>query len=231
MAHFLVSGEVEPHRPGGGHVPMGHLAGQGQEDTSRQLIVQEAALDVPRGGDGGAGVKAHHIPIGDAQGLHVLPALHLLVQHHLHGVEGAGGVGIVGVDVGGGVVELEGAGVHLAVPGADAHIFPLAVVGTQAAHVDNVDAALSGDAGDHAPQGVQVGQQQQAVFLGQVGGEVYQHRTFPGVLGVKAQVFQMIVCILCHRFGVAGGAVNGQQGQSLFHGVIYYVFQTDRFLC
>ena len=224
MAHFLVSGEVQPQGTGGGHLSLGDLAGQGQQDTSGQLIIQIAAFDVPRGGDGGAGVKAHHIPVGDAQGLHLLLGEHLLVQHHFHGVKGAGSVGIVGVNVGGGVVQLESTGVHLALPGVDAHILPLTVVGAQAAHVDDVNAALSGDAGDHAAQGVQVGQQQQAIFLGQVGGEIHQHRTLSGDLGLKTQLFELVVSIFSRLMGVPGGAVNGQQGQGLLDGVIYHVF-------
>ena len=223
VAHLFKHGDMVPYPPRRAHRPLGHPPGQPQQDGHRELIVQKAALDIARWGDDRAGVKAHDVPGEDAQGPGVLRGGHLLVQHYLHLIPAALGVGIAAVDVDGGVLELERPGVSLALPGIDAHVLRLGVVGLHAPQGGQAQAAPLGDLRHHAAQGVGVGLQQKAALLRRLRVQAHQHAPLAGAHRRKAQGAVALLHPGRRPGGVARGAVNGKKLPCLFHDEIHSV--------
>ena len=230
VPHLLKDGDVMPHPAVQGGLALGQTFGLRQQDGHGQLVVQKTALDIAGGGDGGAGVEADQIAGHDAQRAGLLGGGDVLVDDHLHGVPRAGGGGVIAVDVDGGVLELEGTGVGLALPGDDADVFRLAVVGLHPAEGGEPQAAGSGDLCHHAAQRVQMGHEQQAVVLRRVRVQADQHAALAGEPGVKAQPPVLAADVLGGVLRVAGGAVNGHDGLELLQQVFHIQIHNESLL-
>ena len=221
VAHLLEYGDMVPHPAVQAPVPRRGLLGLGQQNGYGELVVQEPALDESGGGHHGPGIKADNVPGHDPQGLHVRRGADLLVNDHLHIVIAAAGVVVLGVDVDGGVFQLEGAGVGLPGPGDDAHILRLPVVGVHAPQVGQMQPPGGGDLLHHAAQGVQMSLQQNTVRLWRVRIQAHQHAALYRHLRPVAHLTVSGHHPLRRVFCVARGAVHPQQVHGLLHGEIH----------
>ena len=179
MAHFLINRHMGVYAARGGQMMILHIFGQTQQDAYRQLIVQEAALDITGGRHAGAGLKADDIAHLNAQLTRILGGFHILVQHHFGGVEITLGIAIFGVYMDGRVAQLQRAFDHLAGAGIYAHVFGFAVFGAHAAQIGYAQAAVALDFSHHCAQGVGVGFQQQCV-LRILPAQINQHAALTG---------------------------------------------------
>ena len=232
MANLLKYGDVLPHRPPGGLAALLQCAGIAQQDGHAQLVVQETALDVAALGDGGAGVKADDVAVFDAQGVDLGLGEDHLVQQNLHGIPAALGLGVVAVHMHRGIGQLAHAGVDLSVPGVDAHVLGLGVVGVHAAQSGKPQPAVGLHAAHHAAQSIQMGLLQNAVAgHGTVArAQLHQHAALAGDLGLIAQGLVFLHQIIHRVFGKTAGAVDGQHRFYLMEHIfliVHLVFPPD----
>ena len=230
MAHFLIDRDVGVELPLRLHACVFQVLGKAQQNAHRQLVVQEAALEVAGGGAAGAGVEAHNVANGNAQGLGLLGRGDILVQDDFNGIIGALGVGIAAVDVDGGVHQLAGALVNFAAAGIDLYVLRLGIVGAHAAQGGQLQPAVALDLADHGTQGVGVGLQQQGI-VPILAAQLCQNAALGGDSGRAAQGLKGILHPLGCVGGKAGGRIHSQQRGSLLPGKVRVRFiNHDSFL-
>ena len=219
MAHLFVHRHVGVHPPGGRDVFVLHIFGQTQQNAHGELIVQEPAFDVSGGRDPGAGLEADDVPHLNPQIAGILRIFHVLVQHHLGGIEGTVGGSVIAVDVHRRVHQLQRAFHHPAVPGVHPHVFGFAVCRLHAAQSRQPQPAVGLHLRHHAAQGIRVGFQQQRVgFV--PASQVDKHAALDGELRVVSHFGKGVFHPFRRPMGKTRGAVDGQQLYGLFHGVI-----------
>ena len=216
MAHLLVDGHVGVDLPTGGDPLVMEVFGEAQQDAHAQLIVQEAALDVPLLGDAGPGVEADDVAGVDAQLLRIVGSLHILVQDHLHTGELADGVAVVPVHVDGRVIELQRALVDAVELGDDATVLRLGVVGIQTPQGRYAQPPVALDLTDHAAQGIEMRFQPQPVVLVRAA-QVRHHAALAGPPDLAAQGLEFLQTGLRRRIRVPRGAVDTEQLHGLLH--------------
>ena len=212
VAHLFVHRHVGVHPPGGRDVFVLHIFGQTQQNAHGELIVQEPAFDVSGGRDPGAGLEADDVPHLNPQIAGILRIFHVLVQHHLGGIEGTVGGSVIAVHMHRCVHQLQRAFHHPAVSG-------IAVRRLHAPQGRQPQPAVGLHLRHHAAQGVRVGFQQQPVgFV--PASQVDKHAALDGELRVVSHFGKGVFHPFRRPMGKTRGAVDGQQFYGLFHGVI-----------
>ena len=217
MAHFLIHRHMDVYFSCRSDFLIRQVFGKAQQNAHAELVVQEAALEIPGGGPPGPGVKADVISHFNAQLPGLLGGGHVLVQHHLHAAIFPLGLAVAAVDVNRGVAQLEGAFDGFSFTGVNGDILRFAVFRPHSADGGQFQTAVGFDPADHAAQGVGVGFQEKSLtFPAQAG----QNSAFSGDFRGKSQIFKGLLHPLGSPSGKAGGRVDGQQGRCLFPGKI-----------
>ena len=84
MADLLVHGKEQRHLTREGHLAVGNGASQTQQNRRRQLVIQEAALDVATLRHRGARIHSDDIARLNTQLEHIVFAVNVLVEQDLH---------------------------------------------------------------------------------------------------------------------------------------------------
>ena len=223
MPDFLIHRDVDVHAALRCQILVLQILRKRLQDADGQLVIQEAALDVPAFGDAAARVKADEIAHIDAELANILRRADILVQHDLHRVERARRGAVIAVDVDGRVAEL-----HRAVNGAaelrnHAHVLRFGVVGVHAADIGDAQAAVALNLRDHAAERVRVGFQQQGV-LRVFAAQINQHAALAGDFRVVPHLGELRLHILRRILRIPRRAVNPQQPHGIFQRKLRVLF-------
>ena len=165
VPHFLIDGKVGIHPALRCHGLILKILGITHQNSCRQLIIQETALDVSGWGNPCPGFKAHIVAGHDAKFHCILPARNVLVHQHFHRIPCALGLFIAAVYMYGGIHQLAGSLIDSVRLGNNTHILSLGIGRLHASYVSQLQPAVFLNLGNHASQGVAVGLQQDPVFL------------------------------------------------------------------
>ena len=132
-----------------------HLEG-GQQAGDASLVVDEAGFEEAALGDDGLWIKADVVARLDAQFQDVLFAVNLLVDAHDHALFFSCSGGSIWMYMYSSALAQDGAGVDLAVSGADAAVLAVKSWQDWAANLGEFELALWGDGANHQAQGVDV---------------------------------------------------------------------------
>ena len=219
VTHFFIDGDVEPGFPGGDDLLIRQILGKAQENAHAELVVQETALQIAGGGFSGAGFETDDVTHLNAQLSGVGGAGSFLVQNHFCGVPVSLSFTVVSVYMDGGIAQLQGAFVDLAVTGIDSYVFCFTVVGLHTAQCGQPQTAIALDFRNHTAQGIGVGSQHQTVLF-VFAPQIHQQTAFGSDAGGKAQGFKLFFQVSCYLTGETGRRVDTQNGSGLLPGVV-----------
>ena len=182
----------------------GDGAGEADEDRGRELVIQEATLDVAALRDRGARVHGDDVTCLNAQSQDLVLRGHVLVEEDLHVLLDL--LDLVVGDVGGGLGVEDDTGVGAAVTRVDGAVLAIRGAPLVAAEGCGAQTAVVLDGTDHGTERVDVTGEHEGVAL---AAQLDEHVALVGDFGRKAEFGEGLHEVVRCMLGVAGGAGDG----------------------